>query len=45
MFKNSEFIIAENKADFKKTSSKNIKISCENKEGIDELIKEIIVKI
>lgn len=45
MFKNSDFIIVENKADFKKTISKNIKVSCENKEGIDELIKEIILKI
>lgn len=45
MFKDSEFIIVENKADFKKTDSKNIKISCESKEGIDILIKEIISKI
>jgi nucleolar GTP-binding protein len=45
MFKDSEFIIVENKADFKKTDSKNIKVSCESKEGIDVLIKEIISKI
>ncbi|MCJ7571444.1 MAG: 50S ribosome-binding GTPase [Candidatus Thermoplasmatota archaeon] len=45
MFKDSEFIIVENKADFKKTSSKNIKVSCESKEGIDVLINEIISKI
>ena len=45
MFKDSEFIVVENKADFKKTNSKNIKVSCENKEGIDVLIKEIISKI
>lgn len=45
MFKNSEFIIVENKADFKKTNSENIKVSCETKEGIDTIIKEIIAKI
>lgn len=45
MFKESEFIIVENKADFKKSSSINIKISCESKEGIDVLIKEINSKI
>jgi predicted 3-demethylubiquinone-9 3-methyltransferase (glyoxalase superfamily) len=45
MFKDSEFIIVENKADFKKTSSMNIKVSCESKEGIDVLINEIISKI
>jgi nucleolar GTP-binding protein len=45
MFKDSDFIVVDNKADSLKTNSKNIKISCENKEGIDELIKEIISKI
>ncbi len=45
MFEDTDFIIVENKADFKKTNSINIKISCENKEGIDILIKEIISKI
>ena len=45
IFKDSDFIVVENKADFKKTSSSYIKISCESKEGIDVLIKEIISKI
>jgi nucleolar GTP-binding protein len=45
MFKDSDFIIVENKADFKKTNSKNIKLSCESKEGIDIIIKEINSKI
>lgn len=41
MFKDSHFIIVENKADFKKTKSKNIKISCETAEGIDLLLDEV----
>jgi len=41
MFKDSQFIIVENKADFKKTRSKNFKISCETGEGIDLLVKEL----
>lgn len=41
MFSESKFIIVENKADFKKTRSKNIKISCEGGEGIDILTDEI----
>ena len=41
MFKDSHFIIVENKADFKKTSSKNIKISCKNGEGIDLLLDQV----
>jgi nucleolar GTP-binding protein len=45
MFKKSEFIIIENKADFKKTRSKNIKVSCKDKTGIDTLIKEIFSNI
>ena len=45
MFKKSEFIIVENKADFKKTRSKNVKISCEDKNGIDNLVEEILSKI
>ena len=40
-FKKSSLIIVENKADLKKTDNKHIKISCENKEGIDSLIGEI----
>ena len=41
MFKESVFIIVENKSDIKKSRSKNIKISSENKENIDKLIDEI----
>jgi len=41
MFKNSYFIIVENKSDIKKTRTDNLKISCGTKEGIDNLIKEI----
>jgi len=41
MFKESEFIIVENKSDVKKTRSNKIKISCETKEGIDQLIDRI----
>jgi len=41
MFKDSKFIIVENKADFKKTKSKNTKISCETNEGIDQLLDEV----
>jgi len=41
MFKESIFIIVENKSDIKKTDLKNLKISCEKKKGIDELIKKL----
>jgi len=41
MFKDSQFIIVENKADFKKTRSKNLKISCETGEGIDLLVEKL----
>jgi nucleolar GTP-binding protein len=41
MFKESTFIIVENKTDFKKSKTKNLKISCETKLGIDQLIQEI----
>ncbi len=41
MFEESIFIIVENKSDIKKTNSKNLKISCEKKKGIDELIKKL----
>jgi nucleolar GTP-binding protein len=40
-FKDSFFIIIENKADVKKTKTKNLTISCENKEGIDILIEQL----
>lgn len=41
MFKKSRFIVVENKSDVKKTRSNNIKISCETKEGIDQLLDKI----
>jgi len=41
MFKDSVFIIVENKSDMKKTKSKNIKISCTTNENIDYLIDEL----
>jgi nucleolar GTP-binding protein len=43
MFENSIFLVIENKVDQKRTKSKNLKISCETKEGIDKLL-EIIYK-
>jgi len=45
LFKDCSFIIVENKADIKKNDSKYLKISCETKEGVDILIKEIISTI
>jgi nucleolar GTP-binding protein len=45
IFKNTPFILVENKSDFKKTDSKNFKISCETKDGIDVLLEEILFKI
>jgi len=42
LFKSCSFIIVENKVDLKRNDSKFLKISCETKEGIDILIKEII---
>lgn len=41
MFKESEFIVVENKSDVKKTESDNIKISCETREGVDDLVDKI----
>jgi len=41
MFKESVFILVENKSDIKKSSSKNIKISSKNKEDIEKVIEEI----
>ena len=35
------FVIVGNIADFKKTKSKNFKISCETGEGIDLLVDEL----
>ena len=45
MFAKADVIVVENKADQIKTKSKNIKISCENKTGIDILIEKIFRKI
>ena len=41
LFKTCFFIIVENKVDLKKSNSEYLKISCETKENIDTLIKEI----
>lgn len=41
MFSGSSLIVVENKADFKKTDSTNLKISCKTDEGIDLLVDEI----
>jgi len=41
MFKDSKIIIVENKSDFKKTNSKNLKISCKTKDSISELINQL----
>jgi len=40
-FDNSIFLVIENKVDLKRSNSKNLKISCETKEGIDNLIDDI----
>lgn len=45
MFVDSSFIVVENKADLKKTDSKNLKISCETGEGINLLIDEIFLRL
>jgi nucleolar GTP-binding protein len=37
MFKDPNFVVVENKTDVKASKSKNLKISCETKKGIDEL--------
>ena len=42
MFVDSSFIIVENKSDVNKADSKNLKISCETKEGIDSLIQKVL---
>jgi len=41
IFSGSDLIVIENKADFKKTDSKNLRVSCKTNEGIDLLIDEI----
>ncbi|MFO7677681.1 MAG: GTPase [Thermoplasmatota archaeon] len=42
IFEDKPIIVVENKSDIIKTTSQELKISCENKEGIDELTKEIM---
>jgi len=41
MFLDSSFIIVENKSDINKVDTKNLKVSCETKEGIDILTEKI----
>jgi len=41
MFENSLFLVIENKVDQKRSKSKNLKISCETQEGIDNLLEKI----
>ena len=41
MFSTSSIILVENKVDFKRTDSSNLKISCETGEGIDVLLEKI----
>ena len=45
IFKDIPAILVENKSDVKKTNTKNIKISCETREGIDVLLEEILSTI
>jgi nucleolar GTP-binding protein len=45
LFKDCSIIIVENKVDLKINDSKYLKISCETKQGIDNLNKEIIASI
>ena len=42
-FKDSSFIVVENKVDLKDTNTKHLKISCETGEGIDELIDKMFM--
>jgi len=41
MFSNSTIVLVENKVDFKRTDSPNLKISCETGEGIDRILDKI----
>ena len=41
MFSASSIVLVENKVDFKRTDSSNLKISCETGEGIDILLEKI----
>lgn len=43
MFKESVFIVVENKSDYKKTKTRNLKISCETNDGIEKLVEEIFL--
>jgi len=43
IFNDIPFILVENKVDLKKTNSTNLKISCINNQGIDELTKDIFI--
>ena len=45
LFGDVPIVVVENKADLKKTESSTFKISCENKEGIEELTTEILKMI
>jgi nucleolar GTP-binding protein len=42
LFEDVPIVVVENKADLKKTDSSEFKISCENKEGIDQLATDIL---
>ena len=42
LFKDSDLIIVENKSDIKSIDTKYFKISCKTKEGIDDLLNEIL---
>jgi len=41
IFSNSDLIVIENKADYKKADSANLRVSCKTNKGIDLLIDEI----
>ncbi len=41
MFDKSFFIVVENKSDLKENKSKNIKISCKDEKGLDELLEKL----
>ena len=43
LFKESSFIVVENKSDVKKTNSKNLKISCKDQNSIYQLIEQIFL--
>jgi len=45
LFEDVSIVVVENKVDLKKTDSSEFKISCENKEGLDQLTTEILQMI